>query len=146
LSTLIDGTEDLVSQNLTPAAAYAVVNTTFQKSAQMRIADKDINFYGLVRDGQQRGSHQFAVERNIVAVEIRAEGDAPASNSFTCQIVVNGVTQSQVFSLAAGQTYAFIAASPVIDVPANTVAYVAVVNGNQATDVVVTLKTQLMIL
>jgi hypothetical protein len=102
MSTLIDGTEDLVGQNLTPAAAYAIVNTTFQKSAQMRIADKDISFYGLVRDGQQRGSHQCAVERNIVAIEIRAEGDTPVGSSFTCKIVVNGVTQSQVFSLAAG--------------------------------------------
>ncbi len=103
MSTLQDGTEDLVGQNLTPAAAYAVVNTTFQKSAQMRIADKDVSFYGLVRDGQTRGSHQCAVETNIVAVEIRVEGDVPSGNPFTCQIVVGGTTQSQVFSLGTGQ-------------------------------------------
>lgn len=146
MSQLANGTEDLVGQNLTPGAAYPVINTALQKLAQMNIADKDVMFFGLLRDGQQRGAHQCAVETKITAVEIRVEGDAPVTSDLTLQIIVNGVTQSQTFSLLAGTNYALIAASPVIDVPAGQIAKVAIVNANQASDVIVTLKKQLLIL
>jgi hypothetical protein len=146
MSQLANGTNDLTGVGLTPAAAYAIINTALQKLAQMTIADKDVVFFGLVRDGQQRGAHQCAVETNITAVEIRAEGDVPVTSPLTLQIILNGVTQSQVFSLTAGSAYTLIAASPAIDIPAGQVAKVAVVNANQASDVIVTLKKQLMIL
>jgi hypothetical protein len=146
MSQLQNGVSDLTGVGLTPAAAYAIINTALQKLAQMNITDKDVPFFGLVKDGQQRGSHQCAVETNITAVEIRAEGDAPVTNPLTLQIIVNGVTQSQVFSLAAGSAYALIAASPVIDVSATQVTKVAIVNANQSSDVIVTLKKQLLIL
>jgi hypothetical protein len=138
MSTLANGTEDLVGQNLTPAAAYAVANTAFQKVAQMQWHQGMVGLYGLVKDGAVRGRQVFPTDVQLVNVQIIAEGDTPVGSSFTCQLVVNGVTQSQVFSLSAGQTSSgLILPSSVIYVTAGQTAAVAVVNGNQSSDVIV---------
>ncbi len=138
MSTLVNGTEDLVGQNLTPAAAYAVANTAFQKVAMMQWHQGMVGFYGLVKDGAVRGRQVFPTDVQLVNVQIIAEGDAPVGSSFTCQLIVNGVTQSQVFSLNAGQTSSGpILSSSVIYVTAGQTAAVAVVNGNQSSDVIV---------
>ncbi len=155
MSVLSNGTEDLQGQNLTPAAAYAVANTAFQKIALMCLLDKDVPFYGLPRDGAIRGTSQIAIERLITAVEIRAEGSAPVGSSLIVQLIVGGVLQSQQYALPAASAYALVAvindgnggaSGSGLVVPANTTLAVQITSGNQAVDVVVTPKTQLRIL
>jgi hypothetical protein len=153
MSVLPNGTEDLPS-GLTPAAAYAIINTAIQKIAQMNLLDKDVPFFGLVRDGQVRGTSQIAIERLITAVEIRAESAAPVGSALLVQLVIGGTLQSQQYSLAAGSTYALVGvtgdgngnAGSGLVVPANTTLAIQIISGNQATDVVVTPKVQLRIL
>jgi hypothetical protein len=153
MSVLANGTEDLPS-GLTPAAAYAIINTAIQKIAQMNLLDKDVPFYGLVRDGQVRGTSQIAIERLITAVEIRTESAAPVGSALLIQLVVGGTLQSQQYSLAAGSTYTLVSvtgdgnggAGSGLVVPVNTTLAVQIINSNQAADVVVTPKTQLRIL
>ena len=153
MSVLANGTEDLPF-GLTPAAAYAIINTTIQKIAQMNLLDKDVPFFGLVRDGQVRGTSQIAIERLITAVEIRTESAAPVGSALLIQLVVGGTLQSQQYSLAAGSTYTLVSvtgdgnggAGSGLVVPVNTTLAVQIINSNQAADVVVTPKTQLRIL
>jgi hypothetical protein len=153
MSVLANGTEDLPF-GLTPAAAYAIINTAIQKIAQMNLLDKDVPFFGLVRDGQVRGTSQIAIERLITAVEIRTESAAPVGSALLIQLVVGGTLQSQQYSLAAGSTYALVSvtgdgnggAGSGLVVPVNTTLAVQIINSNQAADVVVTPKTQLRIL
>jgi hypothetical protein len=153
MSVLANGTEDLPSC-LTPAAAYAIINTAIQKIAQMNLLDKDVPFFGLVRDGQVRGTSQIAIERLITAVEIRTESAAPVGSALLIQLVVGGTLQSQQYSLAAGSTYTLVSvtgdgnggAGSGLVVPVNTTLAVQIINSNQAADVVVTPKTQLRIL
>jgi hypothetical protein len=153
MSVLANGTEDLPS-GLTPAAAYAIINTAIQKIAQMNLLDKDVPFFGLVRDGQVRGTSQIAIERLITAVEIRTESAAPVGSALLIQLVVGGTLQSQQYSLAAGSTYTLVSvtgdgnggAGSGLVVPVNTTLAVQIINSNQAADVVVTPKTQLRIL
>jgi len=153
MSVLANGTEDLPF-GLTPAAAYAIINTAIQKIAQMNLLDKDVPFFGLVRDGQVRGTSQIAIERLITAVEIRTESAAPMGSALLIQLVVGGTLQSQQYSLAAGSTYTLVSvtgdgnggAGSGLVVPVNTTLAVQIINSNQAADVVVTPKTQLRIL
>jgi hypothetical protein len=154
MSVLANGTEDL-PPGLTPAAAYALVNTAIQKIAQMNLLDKDVPFFGLIRDGQIRGTSQIAIERLITAVEIRAESAVPVGSALVVQLVVNGNLMSQQYTLAAGNSYALVAvindgngggSGSGLVVPATQTIGVQMINGNQAADVVVTLKTQLRIL
>jgi hypothetical protein len=153
MSVLANGTEDLPF-GLTPAAAYAIINTAIQKIAQMNLLDKDVPFFGLVRDGQVRGTSQIAIERLITAVEIRTESAAPVGSALLIQLVVGGTLQSQQYSLAAGSTYTLVSvtgdgnggAGSGLVVPVNTTLAVQIINSNQAADVVVTPKTQLRIL
>src|ERR1035438_10098652 len=150
MSVLANGTEDLPS-GLTPAAAYAIINTAIQKIAQMNLLDKDVPFFGLVRDGQVRGTSQIAIERLITAVEIRAESVAPVGSALLVQLVVGGTLQWQQYSLGAGTTYALVGVTgdgnggvgSGLVVPVNTTLSVKIINGNQTADVVVTPKTQL---
>src|SRR5882762_6706830 len=107
MSVLANGTEDF-PPGLTPAAAYALVNTAIQKIAQMNLLDKDVPFFGLVRDGQVRGTSQIVVERLITAVEVRAESAAPVGSALLLQFVVGGTVQSQQYSLGAGSTYVLV--------------------------------------
>jgi hypothetical protein len=153
MSVLANGTEDLPT-GLTPAAAYALVNTAIQKIAQMNLLDKDVPFFGLVRDNQVRGTSQIAIERLITAVEIRAESAAPVGSSLVVQLVVNGNLKSQQYSLGAGNTYALVfvtgdgngGAGSGLVVPANQTLAVKIISANQAADVVVCPKSQLRIL
>ena len=153
MSVLANGTEDLPA-GLTPAAAYALVNTAIQKIAQMNLLDKDVPFFGLIRDGQVRGTSQIAIERLITAVEIRAESASPIGSGLVIQLVVNGNLQSQQYTLNAGSTYTLMGVTgdgnggsgSGLVVPANQTLAVQMIHGNQAADVVVTLKCQLRIL
>src|SRR5882724_2190473 len=104
MSVLANGTEDLPA-GLTPAAAYALVNTAIQKIAQMNLLDKDVPFFGLVRDNEVRGTSQIAIERLITAVEIRAEGGAPVGSALIVQLIVNGNVQSQQYTLNAASSH-----------------------------------------
>lgn len=153
MSILANGTEDL-PPGLTPAAAYALVNTAIQKVAQMNLLDKDVPFFGLIRDGQTRGTSQIAIERLITAVEIRAESAPPVGSALVVQLVINGNEQSQQYTLNVGSSYALTGvtgdgnggAGSGLVVPANQTLAVKMISGNQAADVVVTLKCQLRIL
>jgi len=153
VSVLANGTEDLPT-GLTPAAAYALVNTAIQKIAQMNLLDKDVPFFGLVRDGQVRGTSQIAIERLITAVEVRAESAAPVGSALVMQLVVNGNVQSQQYTLNAGSAYVLRSVTgdgnggsgSGLVVPANQTLAVKIINSNQAADVVVTPKVQLRIL
>ena len=146
MSSLPNGTEDLVGQNLTPGAAYAVVNTAFQKLAAMNLHEQVVPFYGLPRDGMTRGASAIPIERLILSIEIRAEGDAPSGANLVVQLIIGGVTQSPTFALNAGQTYVLIpASSSDLVVPANTACAAQIVSANQASDVVVAVKSQLRI-
>jgi len=139
---------------LTPAAAYALVNTAIQKIAQMNLLDKDVPFFGLVRDNEVRGTSQIAIERLITAVEIRAESSAPVGSALVVQLVVNGNVLSQQYTLNAANTYVLRAvtgdgnggAGSGLVVPANQTLAIKIISANQAEDVVVTPKTQLRIL
>ncbi len=152
MSVLANGTEDLPS-GLT-AAAYAIINTAIQKIAQMNLLDKDVPFFGLVRDDQVRGTSQIAIERLITAVEIRAESAAPVGSALLVQLVVGGSLQTQQYSLGAGSNYALVSvtgdgnggAGFGLVVPVNTTLAVKIISGNQAADVVITPKVQLRIL
>jgi hypothetical protein len=147
MSSLPNGTEDMVGQNLTPGAAYPVVNAALQKLAVMNLHEQVIPFYGLCRDNQQRGKSAIAVERHVVAIEIRVEGDPPTGGSFTIQLVINGVLQSQQASVSAAGTYSLTnVASGNWIVPANQTAEIKIVSANSASDAIVTLKSQLRIL
>ena len=106
MSVLANGTEDF-PPGLTPAAAYALVNTAIQKIARMNLLDKDVPFFGLPRDNEVRGTSQIAIERLITAVEIRAESAAPVGSALVIQLVVNGTLQSQQYTLSAGSAYTF---------------------------------------
>ena len=154
MSVLANGTEALPS-GLTPAAAYAIINTAIQKIAQMNLLDKDVPFFGMPRDGEVRGTSQIATERLITAVEIRAEGSTPVGSALLIQLLVGGALQSQQYSLGAGSTYALVAvindgngggSGSGLVVPANTTLAVKIISGNQAADVVITPKSQLRIL
>ena len=154
MSVLANGTEDFPT-GLTPAAAYALVNTAIQKIALMNLIDKDIPFFGNVVDGQVRGTSQIAIERLITAVELRAEGAAPVGSSLLVQLVVGGTLQSQQYALPAGSMYALVAvindgngggSGSGLVVPANITLAAKIINGFQAEDVIVTPKTQLRIL
>ena len=75
-------------------------------------------------------------------------GDAPVASALTVQILIGGVLQTQVFSLNAASNYSGLIAvtSPGLTVNANTTVAVKLVTGNQASDVVVTLHYQKVIL
>ena len=147
MSSLANGTEDMVGQNLTPGAAYPVVNAALQKLAQMNLHEQVVPFYGLCRDNQQRGKSAITVERAVKAVEIRLEGDAPTGGSFTVQLVINGVLNSTQTSVGSGATYALVDVSSAnIVIPANQPAEVKIISANAASDAIVTLKSQLRIL
>jgi hypothetical protein len=153
MSVLANGTEDL-PPGLTPAAAYALINTAIQKIAQMNLLDKDVPFFGLIRDDQQRGTSQIAIERLITAVEIRAESAPPIGTALVVHLVVNGNLQSQQYTLGVGSAYALVnvtgdgngGSGSGLVVPANQTLAIQMINGNQAADVVVCPKTQLRIL
>ena len=154
MSTLANGTEDLVGQNENPAVAYATINAALQKIALMNLLDKDVPFFGIVHNGQARGTSQIAIDRIITAVEIRCEGDAPSGSSLVVQLSVGGTLQAQQYALGATQTYALIpvtgdgngGSGAGLVVPASITLAVQIISGNQATDVVVCPKTQLRIL
>jgi hypothetical protein len=146
MSTLINGTEDLVSQNLTPAAAYAVVNTTFQKLAQMSLYNQDCRFNGLVRDNDVRDAHTIPIRRLVSQVEVIVNGDAPADGSLTVQLLFGGVAQSNTVSVTAGQKYILgnlLSANMVI--PASTTCAAKVTAANGASDVLVKILCYLVI-
>jgi hypothetical protein len=154
MSILANGTEDL-PPGLTPAAAYALVNTAIQKVAQMNLLDKDVPFFGLVRDNQIRGTSQIAIERLITAVEIRAESAPPVGSALVVQLVVNGNVQSQQYMLNAASSYSGIifvtgdgngGSGSGLVVPANQTLAVKIISANQAADIVVCCKIQLRIL
>jgi hypothetical protein len=153
MSVLSNGTEDLPT-GLTPAAAYALVNTAIQKIAQMNLLDKDVPFFGLIRDGQVRGTSQITIERLITVVEIRTESAPPVGSALVIQLVVNGNLMSQQYTLNAGNSYALTGvtgdgnggAGSGLVVPPNQTLAVQIIHGNQAADVVVTPKTQLRVL
>jgi len=148
MSTLANGTEDLVGQNLTPAAAYAIANTAFQKIAQMQVRDKSIAFPGLLKDATINGEHQFPIQHVLDYVEIRADGDAPSGGPLTVQILIGGALQGQVFSLDSASNYSGLIAvsGSGLIVNANTTVAVKLVSGSQASDVTVTLHYQKVIL
>ncbi|MGA2604389.1 MAG: hypothetical protein ABSG14_09185 [Verrucomicrobiia bacterium] len=148
MSVLQNGVDDGTGMNQTPGSSYAIFPTALQKIAQMQVRDKQIAFPGLVKDGTTNGAHQFPIQHILNWVEIRADGDAPSGNPLTVQIVIGGVVQSQVFSLNAGSQYSSLIAvtSPGLSVNANTTVAVKLVSGNQASDVVVTLHYQKVIL
>ena len=147
MSSLANGTEDLVGQNLTPAAAYAVVNAALQKLAVMNLHEQVVPFYGLPREGTTRGRSAIPIERFIQAIEIRIEGDPPTGGSFTVHLVINGTLQSQTAGVSAGQTYSFTSiASGNWVIPAGQTSEIKVSAASGASDVIVTIKSQLRIL
>jgi len=146
MSVLQNGTEDL-PQGLTPAAAYGLVNEAIQKLAQMNFHEQMVPFFGLVRDLTYRGTSAITIERLCTAVEIRIEGDPPSSSPLIAQINIQGTLQAQQFTVAAGGNYSLTSVnSGGLVIPANSFAAVQIVSANQASDVVVTLKSQLRIL
>jgi hypothetical protein len=145
MSVLVNGTEDLPS-GLTPAAAYALINTAIQKLALMCVHEQVVQFAGLVKDGAVAGKTAIPIERLLTAVEISVDGDAPSGGAFTVEVMINGSIQAQAFSVTAGNGYALVAVTGGLVIPANGNAAVFVSAGNHATDVRVTLKSQLRIL
>jgi hypothetical protein len=146
MSTLVNGTEDLVGQNLTPAAAYAVVNTALQKIAQMQVYPQDCRFPGSAHTNDIRDAHAIPFQRQLVQAEIIVNGDAPSGGSLTVQLLFGGVAQSNTVSVAAGQTYNLVnLSSNNLIVAANQTCAAQIVTPSGATDVVVKLLFQLVI-
>jgi hypothetical protein len=146
MSTLANGTEDLVGQNLTPAAAYAIVNTSFQKIAQMQIYTQDCRFPGSAHTNDVRDAHAIPFQRQLLQAEIIVNGDAPAGGSLTVQFLFGGVSQSNTVSVAAGQTYTLANLSGAnMVVAANQTCAAQIVTPSGASDVVVKLLFQLQI-
>jgi hypothetical protein len=146
MSTLPNGTEDLVGQNLTPAAAYAVVNTAFQKIAQMQLYAQEGRFPGSAHTNDIRDPHAIPIQRHLLQVELIVNGDAPAGGSFTVQLLFGGVAQSPAFSVADGHTYNLInTTSNNLIVAANQTCAAQIVTPSGATDVVIKLLFQLVI-
>jgi hypothetical protein len=146
MSTLVNGTEDLVGQNLTPAAAYAIVNTSFQKIAQMQIDTQDCRFPGSAHDNDIRDPHAIPIRRQVLQVEVIVNGDAPTGGSLTVQLLFGGAAQTPTVSVSAGQTYALANLSgDNLIVAANQTCAVQIVAAGGATDVVVKLLFQLVI-
>jgi hypothetical protein len=146
MSTLVNGTEDLVGQNLTPAAAYAVVNTALQKIAQMQVYPQDCQFPGSAHTNDIRDAHAIPFQRQLLQVEVIVNGDPPAGGSLSVQLLFGGVAQSNTVSVTAGQTYnlANLSSANMI-VVANQTCAVQIVNPASASDVVVKLLFQLVI-
>jgi len=146
MSTLVNGTEDLVGQNLTPAAAYAVVNTALQKIAQMQVYPQDCRFPGSAHINDIRDANAIPFQRQLLQVEVIVNGDAPAGGSLTVQLFFGGVAQSNTVSVTAGQTYnlANLSSANMI-VLANQACAVQIVNPAGASEVVVKLLFQLVI-
>jgi hypothetical protein len=146
VSTLIDGTEDLVGQNLTPGAAYPIVNTTFQKSASMRLYMQDCRFPGSAHTNDIRDPHAVPIRRLVAQVEVIVNGDAPSGAPLTVQLLFGGAAQSPTFGVAAGLTYAtFSVTSNNLIVAANQTCAAQIVAANGATDVVVKILCYLVI-
>ncbi|MGD0058394.1 MAG: hypothetical protein ABSD58_03160 [Verrucomicrobiia bacterium] len=146
MSTLVNGTEDLVGQNLTPAAAYAVVNTALQKIAQMQVYPQDCRFPGSAHANDIRDPHAIPFQRQLVQAEIVVNGDAPSGGSLVVQLLFGGVAQTPTLSLNAGQTYVLInLSSDNLVVAASQACAVEIVTPSGASDVVVKLLFQLVI-
>lgn len=146
MSTLANGTEDLVGQNLTPAAAYAVVNTALQKIAQMQVYPQDCRFAGSAHTNDIRDAHAIPFQRQLLQAEIIVNGDAPSGGSLTVQLLFGGVAQGPTLSLAAGSAYVLINTSNNnLIVAANQTCAVQIVTPSGASDVVVKLLFQLVI-
>jgi hypothetical protein len=146
MSTLVNGTEDLVGQNLTPAAAYAVINTALQKIAQMQVYGQDCRFPGSAHTNDIRDTHAMPFQRQLLQAEIIVNGDAPVGGSLTVQLLLGGVVQTPTLSLAAGQNYVLINTSSNNLIVAPTVPVgVQILTPSGATDVVVKLLFQLVI-
>jgi hypothetical protein len=146
MSTLPNGTEDLVGQNLTPAAAYAIVNTALQKISQMQVFPQDCRFPGSAHASDIRDPHAIPFQRQLLQVEVIVNGDAPTGGSLTVQLLFGGVAQTPTISVSAGQTYALsnLSGNNLI-VPANQTCAAQIVTPSGATDVVVKLLFQLVI-
>lgn len=146
MSTLVNGTEDLVGQNLTPAAAYAIVNTSFQKIAQMQVYCQDCRFPGSAHTNDIRDPHAIPFQRQLLQAEVIVNGDAPSGGSLTVQLLFGGVAQSNTVSVTAGNAYnlANLSSANLI-VAANQTCAVQIVAASGATDVVVKLLFQLVI-
>lgn len=146
MSTLPNGTEDLVGQNLTPAAAYAVVNTSLQKIAQMQVYTQDCRFPGSAHNDDIRDPNAIPIRRQVLQVEVVVNGDAPAGGSLTVQLLFGGAAQTPTVSVSAGQTYALanLSGNNLIIV-ANQACAAQIVAASGATDVVVKIYSQLVI-
>lgn len=146
MSTLPNGTEDLVGQNVTPAAAYAVVNTALQKIAQMQVYPQDCRFPGSAHTNDVRDVHAIPFQRQLLQVEVIVNGDTPSGGSLTVQLLFAGVAQSNTVSVPAGQTYtlADLSNANMVVAPNQTCA-AQIVTPSGATDIVVKLLFQLQI-
>ncbi|MGO9244942.1 MAG: hypothetical protein ACLPT4_10625 [Verrucomicrobiia bacterium] len=146
MSTLVNGTEDLVGQNLTPAAAYAVINTALQKIAQMQLYPQDCRFPGSAHTNDIRDPHAIGIQRQLLQAEIIVNGDAPSGGSLVVQLLFGGTAQTPTLSLATGQNYVLInTSSNNLICPPNTTCSAQIVTPSGATDVVVKLLFQLVI-
>ena len=146
MSTLVNGTEDLVGQNLTPAAAYAVVNTGFQKIAQMQVYCQDCRFPGSAHTNDTRDPHAIPIQRQVLQVEVIVNGDPPSGGSLTIQLLFGGTAQTPTFSVAATQSYSLAnTTSSNLVLAANQACAAQIVTPNGATDVVVKIYSQLVI-
>jgi hypothetical protein len=146
MSTNVNGVEDLVGQNLTPAAAYAVVNTAIQKQAVMSIHEQECRFNGSAHANNIRDPHAIPIQRQVLQVEVIVNGDAPAGGSLVVQLLFGGAAQSPTFAVATGQIYsATNATGDNLVIAANQTCAAQIVTPNGATDVVVKIYSQLVI-
>ncbi len=102
MSTNVNGVEDLVGQNLTPAAAYAIVNTAIQKQAVMSVYCQDCRFPGSAHTNDIRDPHAIPIQRQLLQVEIICNGDPPSGASLVVQLLFGGTAQSPTFALGPG--------------------------------------------
>ncbi len=147
MSTLINGTEDLVGQNLTPAAAYAIVNTGFQKLAQMSLYNQVCRFESTVHNNDISDPDAIPYQRLVAQVQVIVKGHVPTGASLTVQLLIAGAAQTPTISVAASGTYALSPFYPgtSLMIPANTICSAQIVTASAATDVVVKILAWLVI-
>ena len=106
MSTLKNGNETLAGVGGTNA------NNLFDGDVQrLRLIDYDnvpVRFDGFGQDGSVAGTSVRVYDRIVEFVEIEA-GTAPSGSGLIIQLIVNGSTLSQTYTLPSGQTHIIIA-------------------------------------
>lgn len=109
--------------------------------------NRNIEMRGLLADNQLWALHQRPYFRLVTAIEITIDGTPPNGGALLIQLLVGGVLQSQQYTVADGQTHAYVAvtgngnggAGNGLAVAANTTLQAKVITANGVSDATATI-------